>query len=252
VRPALKKLIFAIAGQSQPAFALAHPLALPTPRRLGVLTGSFNPLTRAHVALAQAGRRAGLDIVLLAITVQTIDKERVAGLALDERLELLIRYARRRRRLAVGAFNQGLYVDQARALAARWPETALSFLIGYDKLLQILDPRYYTDREAALAALFTRADLLVAPRDRFGPEEIETLLARPENAPYGKHIRPLRLPPGAADLRPLSATEVRDRVAAGTDIAHLVPWETRRFLTSHPAYRAETERNPTQPRREDD
>jgi nicotinic acid mononucleotide adenylyltransferase len=237
----LKPLLVTLAEQAQPAFALAYPPALPTPRRLGVLTGSFNPLTRAHVALVQAGLRAGLETVLLAITVQTIDKERVTGLALDERLELLIRYARRRRRLAVGAFNHGLYVDQARALAARWPRSTLAFLIGFDKLLQILDPRYYDDREAALSALFARADLLVAPRDRAGPEDVEALRARPENLAYAAHIQPLPLPPGATNLRPLSATAVRARVAAGHDISPLVPWETRRFLTSHPAYRAETE-----------
>ena len=37
-------------------------------------------------------------------------------------------------------------------------------IYGYDKVVQIFDPRYYDDRDAALDRLFALSSLLVAPR----------------------------------------------------------------------------------------
>jgi len=48
--------------------------------RVGVLCGSFNPLTKAHAALARLAReRFSLDVVLLTLARVTVDKERAAG-----------------------------------------------------------------------------------------------------------------------------------------------------------------------------
>src|SRR5689334_10477968 len=59
-------------------------------RRVGLLCGSFNPLTLAHTELAgQARSVAGLDVVLFTLATVTIEKERVTGLSLEDRLLLL-------------------------------------------------------------------------------------------------------------------------------------------------------------------
>ena len=41
------------------------------------------------------------------------------------------------------------------------PTAELTLLVGYDKVVQILDPKYYDDRDAALHELFALARLLV-------------------------------------------------------------------------------------------
>ena len=62
-------------------------------------------------------------------------------------------------------FNRGLYVEQARAIRSSFPAVKRIFLLmGYDKVVQILDARYYKNRDVELEALFHEAELLVAPR----------------------------------------------------------------------------------------
>lgn len=222
--------------------------------QVGVLSGSFDPLTRAHTALAAAALRHGaLDSLLFLLSVHTVDKEDRAVAALPDRALVLLRHTARRPRCGVAVCNRGLYVEQAEALAARLapgqpPEPrgaivapgqaseeapALWFVVGYDKIVQIFDPRYYADREAALRALFARAGLLVAPRGAAGPEALAALLARPENAPYRDRVRPLPLPAG---YRALSATAVRTALARGEDARALLAPAAAAFVAATGCY----------------
>lgn len=203
-------------------------------RAVGVLSGSFDPLTRAHAALAAAALRyGGLDSLLFLLSVRTVDKEDRAVAALSDRALVLLRHTARRPRGGVAVCNRGLYAEQAEALTALLASgppaqgcgvaglpragageqaPALWFVVGFDKIEQIFDPRYYADRDAALRALFARAGLLVAPRGDAGPEAVAALLARPENAPYRARVRPLPLP---ARYRAVSASAVRAALARG-------------------------------------
>jgi nicotinic acid mononucleotide adenylyltransferase len=206
-------------------------------RAVGVLSGSFDPLTCAHAALAAAAlRHGGVDSVLFLLSVHTVDKEDRVVATLPDRALVLLRHVARRPRCGVAVCNRGLYAEQAEALAAllasgQAPGTcgagavpprasageqslALWFVVGFDKIVQIFDPRYYADRDAALRALFARAGLLVAPRGAAGSEALAALLARPENAPYRDRVRPLPL---SASYRAVSATAVRAALARGED-----------------------------------
>nr|MBF6591759.1 hypothetical protein [Ktedonobacterales bacterium] len=206
------------------AVARLHPTAPPTAeiiagaatlreaRRVGMLPGSFNPLTAAHVALAEAARSAaGLDHLVWLCAARTVDKERVERAALPDRLAQLVAYARTQPGNAVALTNHGLYVDEARALREHLTaQAALFILVGFDKLPQMLDPRYYTDREAALTRLFALARVLVAPRAGAGQAELVALLARPENQRYADMVGYVPLPVASAEE---SSTEAR-RLAA--------------------------------------
>ena len=113
-------------------------------------------------------------------------------------------------------FNRGLYVDQALAARTRWPDLdTLLFLVGYDKIVQIFDPRYYDDRDAALQKLFRLASFLVAPRDDATADDFAALLSRPENRPFAARVRSLPLPSAVAAV---SSTGLRQDLgaAAGT------------------------------------
>lgn len=204
------------------------------PARLGVLAGSFNPLTRAHTELArQALAHGGLEAVAFALSVRTVDKEQISGAALEDRLLALELYASRRPDHGVLLLNRGLYVEQAAVLWATFPTLReLAFVVGYDKVVQIFDARYYEDRDGALRRLFAQATLLVAPRAGQGHAELEALLARPENRPFAGAVRPLPL---AEPYTHLSSTAVRREAAVAAAVA-AVPVETRSLLRATRVY----------------
>ena len=192
---------------------------LPTARRVGLLASSMNPLTRAHVALAESAREAGrLEALCWVATTVTIDKEHVERATLVDRLVEAQVYAE-----ATGdgllLLKGGLYVEQARAahqLLAPGAEVAL--IVGFDKIVQIFDPRYYTDRDAALRDLFAEAELLVAPRLGYTEADLRALLARTENQPFADRVRYCALPDRyQAD----SSTEARSLAASDPSDARL-------------------------------
>ena len=203
--------------------------------RIGILPGSFNPLTNAHAALARVALAAGgLDAVYLALSRRTVDKEGVDRPSQADRALVLCRYARRQPRHGVLLFNRGLYAEQAEAARARFPDAReIGFVVGFDKARQIFDPGYYTDREAALARLFAAATLLVAPRGADGAAEFAELLGRPENRKYRERVRLLPFDPAYAGD---SATAVRVAVQAGRAVDELVPPETLAFLAEARPY----------------
>ncbi len=210
--------------------------------RIGLFSGSYNPLTYAHVAVADAAReQAQLDDLVWALSRVTVDKERVTRASVPDRLAQLVAFAHPRRE-TVALVNRGLYVDQAQALRSVTPGDARVYVIvGYDKVVQIFDPQYYADREAALTALFAQADLLVAPRDAYGASDLAALLSRPENARYATHVTALRL---ASEHRHDSSTEVRALAAEPTKnhvaLARLVPPEALALIATG-AYTASAE-----------
>ncbi len=216
-----------VTASEEPCVApLAGARRLRSARRVGLFAGSFNPLTRAHVTLVNAALRAAdLDVVIWACAVASVDKERVERAALVDRLAQMRAFVTGRRRDALALLNRGLYVDEARAIRALlMPSADLLMLVGFDKIVQIFDHRYYTDRDAALRELFSLASLLVAPRADDGAEALAALLARPENRPFATQVRYLDVPPtytrdSSTEARLLAARIPPDEAA----LARLLP-----------------------------
>src|SRR5688572_1324061 len=203
--------------------------------RLGLLAGSFNPPTIAHQTLALAGLTAGgLDLAWYTLSTRTVDKEIVSGAGLEDRLLLLDLLVEPDRRLGVLLVNRGLYVDQARLVRAAYPSLGeLVFLVGFDKIVQIFDPRYYDDRDAALEQLFALATFLVAPRGDDEAPALATLLDRPENRRFAGAVRPLDLPP---ELREVASSTVRLDLASGVPLEQVVPSEVTAFVEATGLY----------------
>ena len=207
--------------------------------RLGVLPGSFNPLTSAHTLLAEVPLDRGLvDGVFFLLAIRTVDKERPEGLSLPDRLWILTDFCRARSKLGVVLTNRGLYVEEAEALRAGPvpPEKELWFLVGFDKIVQIFDPRYYADRDEALNRLFALSRFYVAPRSGRTEADLAEVLGRPENRAFAAYVRYLPLPPERHDPN-LSATAVRQALATGTLPAAGVPAAARRFIETTGAFR---------------
>lgn len=224
-----------------PPQALVVP-GSPLPRgEIIVFPGSFNPPTTAHLALLKQARHfARLEAVhgrgsmqlYAALSKHIVDKETVERPLLLDRILLLDNLLRRRfPHAGILLFNRGLYVEQAQAVHTAFPQVRrLLFLIGFDKIVQILDPHYYEDREAALHDLFALAELLVAPRGDEGEHSLDELLYRPENQPFTRYIHALPFDPA---YREISSTQVRQH--ANTH-QHEIPREVRCFMRETRAY----------------
>jgi len=232
---ALRRALRRVANAAEPRAEPVAGVELSDARRLGLLPGSFNPLTRGHSALAEAGLASGaLDLVLFSLSTHTIDKEVLRGASLEDRLLVLQLACERDPRLGTLLVNRGMYVDQATLIRTAFPGAdELQFLVGFDKIVQILDPRYYVDRDAALERLFGLAHFLVAPRWSDGPEALMALLARPENRPFAAAIRPLELP---SALRDVASSQARAAAASGATPNHELPPESQAFVEETGAY----------------
>ncbi len=239
----VQRLLDQLEPERQPE-ALIVPKS-PVPRgEIIVFPGSFNPPTTAHLALMKQARQTALHRsershrgnqtvqLFAAMSKLTVDKEHVERpLMLDRVILLNDLLERRLPHTGVMLFNRGLYVEQAEAVHRCFPRVKrLYFLIGYDKIVQILDPHYYADRDAALRDLFALAELLVAPRADFGPQALNELLQKPENQPFAQYIHPL---PFTNAYRNVSSTHIRQH---SSTYVHDVPHEVRRFMRKTRAY----------------
>ncbi|HEY8743393.1 MAG TPA: hypothetical protein VIU62_09855, partial [Chloroflexota bacterium] len=210
----------------------------PPAARLAVMSGSFNPPTRAHVGLAQAAvATEQFDRLLFALAIRTINKEEVVGATLAERCRMLAALVGTEPRSAVIGANRGLYLDQAIAVHAAFAPRDLAFVVGFDKIVQILDPRYYADRDTALRELFARTRFLVAPRDGAGPVELERLFAQPEHRAYAERVQFLPLSQLQEQEQRLSSTHVRQLLARGEDVSWAVPHAVQGLLARIEGYR---------------
>jgi nicotinamide-nucleotide adenylyltransferase len=209
----LHRLVNSVAALAPPAaqiISAQQPLL--SRRRVGLFAGSFNPLTLAHLAIAESARQvAALDTLAWTISTVTVDKERVQRASVPDRLAQLDAFVRTTPADTLALINRGLYVEEAAALRSRLArEATLYIVVGFDKIVQIFDPRYYTNRDAALRELFALAHILVAPRNELGADALADLLARPENRKYAEFVRFVPVPPKHARD---SSTEAR-RLAA--------------------------------------
>ena len=156
---------------------------------VGCYPGSFNPPTVAHLAIADAARRAcALDRVDLVVSRVALGKEDVVVPPFDQRVRVLQDVvAARSSWLGLVVSDHQLLVDVAAGYDV--------LVLGADKWDQVLDPRFYGGssdaRDAAVVAL---PHVALAPRP--GHEHVD--------APAGATV--LELDPS---LRDASSTAVR-------------------------------------------
>lgn len=212
----------------------------PQPRdNILVFSGSFNPPTTAHLALLKQARQFARQhepmLVYAAFSTHTTDKEMVQRPLLLDRILLLKRLLHTRLPHAgILLFNCGLYIEQAQAIHTAFPRVKrIFFLMGFDKIMQILDPHYYEDRDSVLSVLFKLAVLLVAPRGKAGEQALNELLQKPENQRFTEFIHMLPLDPA---YRAISSTQVRVNSDQTANVIHPVPQEVRQFMRETRAY----------------
>jgi nicotinamide-nucleotide adenylyltransferase len=200
------------------------------PASVGLLSGSFDPMTVAHAALAEALRAHAPDLVLLVYSPRTMPKGAGAEpplLTPQRRVASVAAWCARRAGFEAAICSHGLYADQVDAAAASFPGADIVVGLGTDKVLQLFDPRWYEDREAALAKLFDTARVAYAARGSREAAEVASMIE--ENPRWAGRLVPLRLPYGVRDV---SSGDVRRRLRGGGDARSLVPDEIVRFLAT--------------------
>ena len=211
-------------------FAEGRP---PDTGTLILLSGSFDPVTRGHVGLAEALRMPDATTVLV-YSVRTLEKESGAEAPLlreEERLDLLLQVAVPWRHV-VAIASHGLLADQAEAARRAAPGARLWAAMGSDKVTQILDPRWYDDRDAALDRLYRDLEgVFYAERAGQGrsdtAESPEARLREPDVKRWRDRFRRVELPDEQASI---SSREVRRKLRAGLPVDRLVPQEVAEAL----------------------
>ena len=169
-------------------------------KRIGVLAGAFNPVTRAHLALADAAAKMVDEVVF--VVPRIYPHKHFHGAGLEERVEMLKLASGYRVEIAAG----GLFVDIAREM--KQPDAEICFICGRDAAERVIEWKY--GEAGAIEKILAEFSILVA--ERGGSYQ----------APAHLRHRVHRLELGK-DFSDVSSTEVRRRIAAGERWEHLVP-----------------------------
>ena len=212
---------------------------------VGILGGTFDPVHRGHVALAEAVRRelSLPRVLLLPCSLPPHKPERRIAPAY-ERLEMLYLATEDRPGLSVATDELArggvcYTIDTLRALRARG-ETPV-FLLGADALAEIETWREYRAllEEFDVVAV-ERAAVDGVPPEMAWPESVRSrLAARPATPPLGaggRIVRVAALPPA------VSSRQVRARLASGRPVTDLVPARVDRYIQLRRLYRQEAAR----------
>jgi nicotinate-nucleotide adenylyltransferase len=179
-------------------------------RRVAVLSGAFNPVTVAHIALTNAAQSIADEVIC--VVPRVYPHKEVEGATIEQRLEMLS--------LARGPHKtrtteKGLFIEIARELRASDPAADIHFVCGRDAADRVLNWDYGDPKFAE--RMIEEFGLLVASRQ--GKFDIPAHLAH--------RVRTLTMPENYDEV---SSTEVRRRIAAGEPWEHLVPKEISAFI----------------------
>lgn len=177
------------------------------PARLGILPGTFNPITIAHLALARAAR--SLCDEVLFVLPRVLPHKEYSGASFEERIEMLGAALGGPEPFSLAVSDAGLFIDIARECRQAYgPEVRLTFLCGRDAAERIAGWDY--GAAGAFSSMLRQFDILVAGRNgNFVP-------------PPGASARIERLQL-EAEVDHVSASEVRQRLERGQPWEHLVP-----------------------------
>jgi len=192
------------------------------PRRLGILPGTFNPITTAHMALARAAASTVCEVVF--VLPRIFPHKEYSGVDFDTRMEILSTAVAPAGPFSTATSAGGLFRDIARECREAYgEEVSISFLCGRDAAERIVNWKY--PEPDACARMLREFDLLVAARQgEYNPP--------PE---FAHAIHRLDL---GDDFHVVSATEVRKRITRGEPWEHLVPAAVHENVRR--AYRNET------------
>ena len=201
------------------------PASLNRPRRIAVFGGAFDPPHAAHLALVHAAvADLQLDELRVIPTGHAWHKARplspaqhrlaMARLAFSELPQVLVD-ARETERP-----GPSYTVDTLRELKAQWPDSEIFLLMGQDQARAL--PTWHAWQEILQIAIIYVADRgdWKGTKPRFSAPKL-----------YESRFRRLHMP-----ALPVSATEIRSRIAARQALGPLVLEPVARYIEHHHLY----------------
>ena len=183
--------------------------------RIGLLGGTFNPIHRAHVQMAQIARdEAALDLVLLMPAADPPHKPVDGEVPASVRLWLaqLAVFGEARMEVSDAEILRGgksYTLLTLQELVLRYPEAELFLIIGSDMLSDL--PNWYHPEE-----VLKMASVLCVPRVGIDQDDEQTAQMLRER--YGARVRLLS---DKADV--ISSTDIRARLSAGLPVEGMLP-----------------------------
>ena len=183
--------------------------------RIGLLGGTFNPIHRAHVQMAQIARdEAALDLVLLMPAAdpphKRVDGEVPASVRLRlTQLAILGEARMEASDLEILRGGKSYTLFTLHELQNRYPESSISIIIGSDMLSDL--PNWYHPEE-----VLAIADVLCVPRVGIDQDDEKTAQMLRER--YGARVCLLS---AKADV--ISSTDIRKRLFAGLSVEGMLP-----------------------------
>ena len=224
--------------------------------RLGLLGGSFNPIHRCHLSIAQSARQLlALDRILFIPTGDPPHKEsrtlaearhryRMVKLAIHDIPEFALTD------LEIRRTGKSYSIDTVRAIQQEYgPATSLFFIIGLDAFLELpswkeADLLLKTCDFVVISRPSTRFLTLASvpffhevPRDKL--DALDAAKQDRADVPLanGRTLTFLRLPPCDS-----SASEIRARIQTGRPLANLLPAQVESYILREGLYREDGER----------
>ena len=194
-------------------------------RRIGVFGGAFDPPHAAHVALVQAAvADLQLDELLLIPTGQAWHKARPLSPAHHRLAMAQLAFASLPRVVVdpreIRRAGPSYTVDTLRELKLQWPDAELFLVLGEDQARALSSWHEWQEvLRLAIICVAEREDLTRAEPHFFAPKSHES--------------RFRRLPVPAM---PVSATDIRTRIAAHQSVSPLVFEPVARYIDHHHLY----------------
>ena len=197
--------------------------------KIGVLGGTFDPIHRAHIMVAEETRaRLNLAEVLFVPAGQPWLKEGTPILAAEHRVQMV--------RLAITAYpyfklstieidraGPSYTVDTITELQSKLSvEDKLFFILGWDNLAQL-------SRWKEPSRLIKMCHLVAVPRPGYSLPDLNSL----EGVIPGLSRRLILLDKPNIDM---DSTTIRNRVVQGLSIRHLVPEPVDKYIKQHKLY----------------
>ena len=244
--------------------------------RISVLDSSFNPPTKAHLALASLppppssspkGEADEYTSSLLLFSITNVEKKlKPTDPSPEQRIHLIsLLLPHLPPNTAIGLINEPTFVGKSRVIheyiathhlapshenvpsTAHQSKPELTFIIGTDTLTRFFDPRYYTSTEGGMDRAFSRffqdeGSVLVSAR-RGGEAEREVerrVLERPEVERWAKQGKVVLMGTGGEDWVGMSSTKVREAVKADDwkEVERLVVPEIAAYIKEQQLYKA--------------
>ncbi|KAJ1760232.1 hypothetical protein GGF48_001475 [Coemansia sp. RSA 921] len=233
---------------------------------LGIM--ELMPAARGQHAWSEA-RVLGIDAFLLLLAAKNADKP-LKGSSLEQRMRMVDMLATtvvkdttadtwhlwksraqfdasNLHNMAIGMVNSPRFVDKCKAVSnvvqSEWerikggpvPRVLSYFAMGWDTLIRVFDPKYYSDYPRELDEFFANGGRIAySRRVGFPDADVDAFFARHEMATYLQYIFELKLP---KRVKHISSSDVRVAVRDSTQSVRDIPPRILEFVNNFQLYR---------------